>query len=53
MIFARGDRISIEAAGARIEGIYLGLDVSGGLVCETAEGRKTYFSAEVGAFGPR
>jgi len=52
MIFALGDRISFEAAGARIEGTYLGLDASGGLVCGTAEGRKTYFSAEVGASGP-
>jgi BirA family transcriptional regulator, biotin operon repressor / biotin---[acetyl-CoA-carboxylase] ligase len=52
MIFARGDRISLDAAGARIEGTYLGLDASGGLVCGTAEGRKTYYSAEVGTSGP-
>lgn len=52
MIFARGDRISLDAAGARIEGTYLGLDASGGLVCGTAEGQKTYYSAEVGTFGP-
>jgi BirA family biotin operon repressor/biotin-[acetyl-CoA-carboxylase] ligase len=51
MIFARGDRISLDAAGARIEGTYLGLDASGGLVCGTAEGRKTYYSAEVVASG--
>jgi BirA family transcriptional regulator, biotin operon repressor / biotin---[acetyl-CoA-carboxylase] ligase len=52
MIFARGDKISLDAAGARIEGTYLGLDPSGGLVCGTAEGRKTYYSAEIGASGP-
>lgn len=51
MSFARGDRISLDAAGARIEGTYLGLDPSGGLVCGTAEGRKTYHSAEIGAPG--
>ncbi len=49
MIFARGDRISLDAAGARIEGIFLGLDASGGLVCGTTEGPKTYHSAEIGA----
>ena len=48
MIFARGDRIALDAAGARIEGTYLGLDASGGLVCGTAGGRKTYHSAEIG-----
>jgi BirA family transcriptional regulator, biotin operon repressor / biotin---[acetyl-CoA-carboxylase] ligase len=51
MIFARGDRISLDAAGARIEGTYLGLDASGGLVCGTPEGPKTYYSAEIGAPG--
>ena len=51
MIFAHGDKISLDAAGTRIEGTYLGLDASGGLVCGTAEGRKTYYSAEVGAPG--
>jgi BirA family biotin operon repressor/biotin-[acetyl-CoA-carboxylase] ligase len=51
MIFARGDRISLDAAGARIEGTYLGLDASGGLVCGTAEGRKIFYSAEIGASG--
>jgi BirA family transcriptional regulator, biotin operon repressor / biotin---[acetyl-CoA-carboxylase] ligase len=48
MTFARGDRIALDAAGARIEGTYLGLDASGGLVCETAGGRTTYHSAEIG-----
>jgi BirA family biotin operon repressor/biotin-[acetyl-CoA-carboxylase] ligase len=51
MIFARGERISLDAAGTRIEGTYLGLDAYGGLICGTAEGRKTYYSAEVGASG--
>lgn len=51
MIFARGDRISLDAAGVRIEGTYLGLDASGGLICGTAEGPKTYYSAEIGASG--
>jgi len=51
MIFARGDRIDLDAAGAKIEGTYLGLDASGGLICRTAEGLKTYYSAEVGAPG--
>lgn len=52
MIFARGDRISLDAAGARIEGTFLGLDASGGLVCGTADGPRTYHSAEIRAPGP-
>ena len=52
MIFTRGDPIALDAAGARIEGTYLGLDAFGGLVCGTAEGRKTYYSAEIGDPGP-
>jgi BirA family biotin operon repressor/biotin-[acetyl-CoA-carboxylase] ligase len=49
MIFARGDKISLEAAGAAIDGTYLGLDASGGLVCESGGRATTYYSAEVRA----
>jgi len=41
-----GETISLEAAGAKIEGLFIGLDASGGLVCEV-NGRTTHYSAEV------
>jgi len=47
MSFIPGERISLEAAGAKIEGTYIGLDASGGLVCEEGGRKVTYYSAEV------
>ncbi len=42
MSFIPGERIGLEAAGAKIEGTFIGLDASGGLVCEQG-GRKTVY----------
>ena len=52
MTFSPGDGIRLESGGAFVEGKYIGLDRSGGLVCESDGRRTTHFSADVLSPGP-
>jgi biotin-(acetyl-CoA carboxylase) ligase len=47
MSFIPGEHIGLEAAGAKIEGTFIGLDAFGGLVCEQGGRRTVHYSAEV------
>ena len=47
MTFTPGDRLRLEAGGAATDGTFIGLDASGGLVCEDGGRRTAHDSAEV------
>jgi BirA family transcriptional regulator, biotin operon repressor / biotin---[acetyl-CoA-carboxylase] ligase len=49
MTLTPGELISLEAGGERISGTYIGLDSSGGLVCDDGKRRTTHHSAEIRA----
>lgn len=45
--FPRGSGLDIETDAGPISGIFLGLDADGGLVLETSEGKKSFYSARI------
>jgi len=50
--FTRGEKLTIETAEGNISGHFAGIGFQGGLILETAGGKKTFFAAEIRSLQP-